>query len=86
MMSSLIAEVDAALGGLRTALEAGGYGLSVDDVQPDGTVQLAVTAGSEACEECVMPDDMLVLMAERAISERGLALGGVQLRKDWPGK
>ncbi|GAA1917354.1 hypothetical protein GCM10009775_07220 [Microbacterium aoyamense] len=82
-MTSSTIEVEAALGGLRTALEAGGYGLSVDEVRDDGTVQLAITAGPDACEDCVMPDDMLVLMAGRALVERGLPTGEVRLRKDW---
>lgn len=76
-----ITTIATALSGLRTALQAGGYDLSVDKVVGTNDVQIVVTAGLDACEECVMPDDMLLLMARRALSDEGLPVGEIRLEK-----
>jgi hypothetical protein len=80
-MTPTQADLESALTGLRTALEAGGYELNIDGVQPDGAIQLAVVAGADACAECVMPDDVLAQIASRALADGGMTVESVRLRK-----
>jgi hypothetical protein len=51
-------ELDAALEPLRPGFAADGFEVSVDDLV-DTTVMLRVVHTPEACEECLLPDDML---------------------------
>ncbi len=47
-----------ALEGLRQSFVADGYDLLVEDLKED-RVTLAVTAGPEACEECLVPKPVM---------------------------
>ena len=49
--------VNAALAGLRVGYEADGYTLEVEDVS-DGVVKVRVAAGPNACQECLVPEEI----------------------------
>ena len=50
-----MAAVDAALAGLRGGYAADGYSLLVEGVSSDGVVKVRISAGPNACEECLVP-------------------------------
>jgi hypothetical protein len=51
--------VEEALAGLRVGYNADGYDLRVDDVS-DGVVTVRISAGPQACEECLVPKAIAV--------------------------
>jgi hypothetical protein len=51
--------VEAALAGLRRGLQADGYDLVVETVS-EGVARVRVTAGPNACEECLVPKPITV--------------------------
>lgn len=58
-------EVERALGPLRAALEADGYGLEVLD--PGQPLRLRVVAGPDACEDCLVPPEVMSRMVSTAL-------------------
>jgi hypothetical protein len=52
--------VEAALAGLRVGYNADGYDLRVDDVSSDGVVSVRISAGPDACAECLVPKPIAV--------------------------
>lgn len=57
------------LAGIRTALNADGYELALDDDDP---VVIRIVAGPEACEECLVPKPLMSSMIE-AVAPAGTA-------------
>lgn len=56
------------LEGFREGLVADGYDLLVDGFA-NGTAKLRITAGPEACEECLIPKKLMVSMLEDSLKE-----------------
>lgn len=57
---------------IRTSLEADGYEL---EVQEDGErVGVRVTATPEACEECLVPKELMLTMLEQALEVPGASI------------
>lgn len=75
-------EVEAALDAVRPALSEDGLQLSVLAVHADGRVDVALTAASKACFDCLMPDDVLVSVLEASIKSTHPHLGPIRLTKD----
>lgn len=46
----------------RPGFEADGFEVSVDRITPDGIVVVRVRHRPDACEECLIPDDLLAMM------------------------
>lgn len=46
----------------RPGFEADGFEVSVGGLRPDGVVVVRVRHRPDACEECLIPDDMLAMM------------------------
>src|ERR1700676_1551012 len=67
------ASVGAALEPVSTMLEADGYGLVVD-VLPQG-LHVTITAGPEACKECLVPKPVLEGVLRHTLQKAGIALG-----------
>ena len=55
---------------LRSALEADGYGLAIEEV--DSRISATITAGPEACEDCLVPKDLFrgMLSHEIGVDEK----------------
>lgn len=58
--------VEEALSGIRTGYQADGYDLHVDGVS-DGTVRVRISAGPDACEECLVPKAITVGMIKASL-------------------
>lgn len=54
--------LESALSALRPGFEADGFEVSVESVEPGGVVNVRVGHTPKACEECLVPDDMLTAM------------------------
>jgi len=56
------------LEGLRESLLADGYDLHVDELV-DGTAKLRITAGPEACADCLVPKTVMLPMLQEALKK-----------------
>jgi Fe-S cluster biogenesis protein NfuA len=72
--------VEDALSQLRPSLAADGFSLTLRDVT-DGTANVVLEAGPDACGDCMVPDDMLVTIIQQAVGDRTDAVGAVSLHK-----
>ncbi|MDE3074039.1 MAG: hypothetical protein KGJ86_01305 [Chloroflexota bacterium] len=53
--------MEEALAGIRQSLVADGYDLRIDGLE-GGRLRLSILAGPEACEECLVPKDLMKRM------------------------
>lgn len=60
--------VEAHLAGFREGLVADGYDLLVDEVS-SGTARLRITAGPDACAECLVPKDLMIDMLKASLED-----------------
>lgn len=51
--------LDSVLDELRPGFDADGFDVAVESVKPGGIVVVQVRHRPDACEECLIPDDML---------------------------
>jgi hypothetical protein len=56
-----------ALDGIKQMLMADGYDLLIDDSQSD--LQISVAAGPEACEDCLVPKDVMISIIQASIPD-----------------
>lgn len=64
----------AALAPLAEAMRADGYDLTVATRDPD--IEVTVTAGPEACAECLVPKKVFGIMARQALEDQGIRVQG----------
>ena len=62
------ANVEATLAGFREGLVADGYDLLVDEVAGD-IAKLRITAGPDACAECLVPKDLMIDMLKASLED-----------------
>lgn len=60
--------VEAHLAGFREGLVADGYDLLVDEVSA-GKARLRITAGADACAECLVPKDLMIDMLKASLED-----------------
>ena len=73
-----------ALSSLGTMLEADGYALEIGEDGPD-VVVAEIKAGPDACEDCLVPKDMMRSYFEEAL--KGVfELGLAEIRLIYPGE
>ena len=68
----------------RPALQADGFDLQLDAIQPAGRVVVRVLHGPSACEDCLMPDERLVAMLKQAMQRVVPDVSEVVLKHDHP--
>jgi hypothetical protein len=66
-----VEQVAAALRPIGEGLEQDGYALAVRVA--GGDVALRIVAGPSACEECLVPKDLMAALALQALGDAGLA-------------
>jgi hypothetical protein len=66
------------------ALESDGY--TVDVELATGAVMVRVTAGPDACEECLVPKPLMTQLVIQALADAGMALVPEQIRLAYPGE
>lgn len=67
---------------IRQALQADGYDLEVEELGA-GQLQLSVTAGPDACEECLIPKEMMKGMIAASLGARD---GVKEIKLRYPGE
>jgi len=77
-MSASPTDLDGALEPFRPGFDADGFDVSVQDVA-DGVVVLRVVHRPDACEECLLPDDMLGPMLATAFRAVAPSVTGVRV-------
>jgi Fe-S cluster biogenesis protein NfuA len=76
--------LDAVLDQFRPGFDADGFDVTVDSVGPDGVVIVRITHRPNACEECLIPDDMLGPMLRSAMQRVAPDVAQVELKHDHP--
>ena len=64
-----MSSIDEQLSEVRGVLQADGYELRVDGLE-GGLLRLTVIAGEDACEECLMPKDIMVMMVQDSLQSQ----------------
>jgi len=70
LVSPMMEAVQQALEPIGKSLQADGFDLTVESIE-QGVVSLAVSAGPQACKECLIPQEHLKLRIEHRL--KGLA-------------
>ena len=76
--------LDAVLDQFRPGFDADGFDVTVDSVGPDGVVIVRIGHRPDACEECLIPDDMLGPMLKSAMQRAAPDVVQVELKHDHP--
>jgi Fe-S cluster biogenesis protein NfuA len=76
--------LESVLDQFRPGFDADGFDVTVDSVGPDGVVIVRINHRPDACEECLIPDDMLGPMLESAMQRVAPAVLHVELKHDHP--
>jgi Fe-S cluster biogenesis protein NfuA len=74
--------LDAVLGPLRPGFDADGFDVNVESVGDDGVVVVRVGHRPDACEECLIPDDMLGPMLTTAFQRAVPSVQRVDLKHE----
>ena len=76
-MSIDLSAADQAISETRRSLEASGFGVVCAH---DGEVlTVSLSAGPDACAECLVPRPVLEAIVGRELAERGVAVAGVRV-------
>jgi hypothetical protein len=76
-MSLDLAAADQAISETRKSLEASGFSVACAD--NDGVLTISLTAGPDACAECLVPRAVLESIVGRELADRGVQAGGVRV-------
>ncbi len=74
--------LEGVLGPLRTGFDADGFDVNVESVGDDGVVVVRVGHRPDACEECLLPDDMLGPMLTTAFQRAVPSVQRVDLKHE----
>jgi Fe-S cluster biogenesis protein NfuA len=74
--------LDTVLEPFRPGFDADGFDISVDAVQGDGTAVVRIHHRPDACEECLIPDDMLSGMLTTALRRAAPDVTGVVIEHE----
>ena len=72
--------LESVLSQFRPAFDADGFDVTVDSVGPDGVVVVRIGHRPDACEECLIPDDMLGPMLRTAMQRVAPDVEHVELK------
>ena len=75
-------ELEAVLGPLRPGFDADGFDVTVESVGDDGVVVVRVGHRPDACEECLIPDDMLTQILATALRRAAPDVSGVVIEHE----
>jgi Fe-S cluster biogenesis protein NfuA len=73
--------VEKALDNLRPALSADGFDLRVGSIEADNSVRVILEAKPDACLDCLVPDDVLIAILDKAIRDQDPNVGTVTVDK-----
>jgi hypothetical protein len=73
-----LADVQSALSPVSGALDADGYRLALS-LEPENRLRVVISAGPEACEDCLVPKSLMEQMIGSALLGAGLPPFDVQV-------
>lgn len=73
-------QLDSVLEQFRPGFDADGFDVAVGSVSPAGVVVVRVTHRPDACEECLIPDDMLSSMLASAMQRAVPGVSRVEIQ------
>jgi hypothetical protein len=76
--------LDSVLAQFRPGFDADGFDVNVESVSDDGVVVIRVGHRPNACEECLIADDMLGPMLTSAFQRAGSSVQRVDLKHEYP--
>jgi Fe-S cluster biogenesis protein NfuA len=76
--------LETVLNQFRPGFDADGFDVAVDSVGPDGVVVVRIGHRADACEECLIPDDMLGPMLRSAMQRAVPDVQHVELKHEHP--
>lgn len=71
-----------ALETLRPSLDADGFELELVSTADDGSIGVVLRARPDACLDCLVPEETMVKIIERAVQERDPEVRRVDLTKE----
>jgi len=74
--------LDSVLEQFRPGFDADGFDIAVDSVQGDGTAVVRIRHRPDACEECLIPDDILGPMLTTAMQRAVPSVQRVDLKHE----
>lgn len=74
--------LESVLSQFRPGFDADGFDVAVDSVGPDGVVIVRIGHRPNACEECLIPDDMLGPMLRSAMQRVAPDVHQVELKHE----
>jgi hypothetical protein len=77
-----LAHIATALQPFAESFQADGYDLSLSD--RDGSLVVTITAGPEACAECLIGKELMAGMITHQLGEQGVALAAERLILVYP--
>jgi len=76
--------LDTALEPFRPGFDADGFDIAVESLKEDGTAVVRIHHRPNACEECLIPDDMLTGILATALKRAAPAVTGVVIEHEHP--
>jgi hypothetical protein len=76
------ATISAALRPISETLACDGYGVDVE--LADAAVSVRVTAGPDACKECLVPKSLMAQLVLQALGDAGIGLAPEQVHLTYP--
>jgi Fe-S cluster biogenesis protein NfuA len=74
--------LDGVLEQFRPGFDADGFDIAVDSGQGDGTAVVRIRHRPDACEECLIPDDMLTQLLATALRRAAPDVTGVVIEHE----
>jgi Fe-S cluster biogenesis protein NfuA len=74
--------LDSVLEPFRPGFDADGFDVTVDSVHGDGTAVVRIYHRANACEECLIPDDMLTGILTTALKRAAPDVTGVVIQHE----
>ena len=82
MQTVELSRVAAALQPFAESFKTDGYDLSV--AERDGTLVVTITAGPDACEECLIGKELMAGIIAQTLSEQGVSVSPQEIELVYP--
>jgi len=74
--------IESALALLNPSLEADGFKLNLESIDPRGTIRVVLEAKEGACLECLVPDEILNNMIKQVLQEKDIIVQQIVITKE----
>ncbi len=78
-------ELEKIIDGFRPGFQADGMDVSVGRIDPAGVIEVKILMGPNACEECLIPENLMADMFKAVMRDVMPALERVDIVREKPG-